>query len=96
MTDDETVISPSEGDEQPPVYVQVPDEQAEELIATRQAVPADGVTAMHELVPEDTNDVSIDRDEIDWALDEATSMAEDEKETDKQSPSAVSKTRTLF
>lgn len=65
--------SPSENDGEA-VYVKVSHGHAEELIASNQAVPADGETATHELVPEDDEH---DRDEADWALDDAASETEE-------------------
>ena len=53
------------GDDPSPVYIEVSDDQANELIATSQAVPADGETATHELIPEETEDDGVDRDEAD-------------------------------
>ena len=61
---------------QPPIYVQVPNEEADELIKAHQAVPADGQAVTHELIPVDSKANGIERDEADWALDEAASETE--------------------
>ena len=76
--------SPSEGqgDEPAAAYVTLPVDQADELIANNQAIPAEGETATHELVLEDDKDDGIARDEADWALDEAASDTEEKKERD--------------
>lgn len=50
----------------------VPPEHADELIASGQAEPAEGQEPTHELVPEYEVDDGLERDERDWALDEAT------------------------
>ena len=71
------------GDDPSPVYVKVSNDQANELIATRQAVPADGEPATHELIPEKTEDDGVERDEADWALDEVTSDTEDRADSDE-------------
>ncbi|MCJ1298191.1 hypothetical protein MMC08_000980 [Hypocenomyce scalaris] len=78
----ENATSPSEGqgDEPAAAYVTLPVDQADELIATSQAIPAEGETATHELVLE--KDDGIARDEADWALDEAASETEEQKEPD--------------
>ena len=76
--DKEATSPPEQGKSEPPVYVRVPEDQAEELIATSQAVPADGEALTHELVPADsTHDIGIDHNEVDWALDEAAAEEED-------------------
>ena len=49
--------------------VEVPDDQAKELIGTHQAVCTDGETATHEFVREDAKDSGEELDEADWALD---------------------------
>ncbi|KAK4696974.1 hypothetical protein P7C71_g1035, partial [Lecanoromycetidae sp. Uapishka_2] len=67
--------SPSE-DQAGEIYVNVQSTQAEELIASGQAVPADNETATHELIHEDAEDDGIERDEADWALDDAASERE--------------------
>ncbi|KAL6717666.1 hypothetical protein ACLMJK_005581 [Lecanora helva] len=81
------VTSPPEasGDEESPVYVEVPTEQADELIQTHQAVPADGKTATHELVPTDSEADHIERDEADWDLDEATFETEERADPEVES-----------
>lgn len=58
-------------------YVDVPPEMADELIASGQAEPTDRKTPTHELVPQDKEDDGVDRDEADWALDEAAADGED-------------------
>ena len=69
------------------IYVNVPADQADELVASKQAVRADGATVTHELVPEDNQDDGIERDEVDWALDEAASETEE-----KEGPDAPNET----
>ena len=69
-------ISQQSNSEDPPIYVDVPPKQAEELIANKQAVPADGQKATHELVPADDQDNRYDTDETDWALDDAAVEAQ--------------------
>ena len=75
----------SVGSSPPPVYINVTDDQANELIETHQAVPADGKAATHELISEDSKDDDVDCDEADWALDEAASVSEDGSKTDDHS-----------
>ena len=88
-TANQEVASPSGGksDDSPPVYVEVPEDQAEELIASYQAVPADDKTATHELVPQHSEDDGVECDEADWALDEAASETEDKSDS-KDDPEA--------
>ena len=74
-------------DNEPPVYVEVPNEEADELIKTHQAVPTDGKAATHELIPVDSKDDGMERDEADWALDEAAS--ETESKLDSQANSSL-------
>ncbi|KAH8817059.1 hypothetical protein F5884DRAFT_242815 [Xylogone sp. PMI_703] len=62
-------------------YVTVSPEQAAELIATGQAVDAEGKEPTHELVPEGSKDADLEGtesggDEEDWALDEAIEESE--------------------
>lgn len=76
-------LSEEEEDGTPPVYVDVPADQADELIASDQAIPADGEEATHELVLEDAKDDGFVRNEADWALDEAAS------ETDEKAGSGI-------
>ena len=89
--------SPSEGLGDS-VYVNVPENQADELIASYQAVLADGETATHELVPEQLKNDGFERDEADWALDEAASETEEKDESlaqvqsDKEEPSTETST----
>ncbi|MCJ1354416.1 MAG: hypothetical protein MMC33_004404 [Icmadophila ericetorum] len=80
----EKTASPSkdQGDQGASVYVEAPADQAESLIASGQAVPADGETPTHELVPERDEDDGIERDEADWALDDAASEIEENEELD--------------
>ena len=54
-----------------PAFVDVPPEVANELIASGQAEPTEGQQPTHELVPDGKGDDGVDRDEADWALDEA-------------------------
>ena len=86
---DNEVTSPtgSIGSSPPPVYVNVTEDQANELIKTHQAVPANSKAATHELVSEGWKDGDVDRDEADWALDEAASVSEDGSKSDEQSGS---------
>ncbi|MCJ1436567.1 hypothetical protein MMC27_005947 [Xylographa pallens] len=69
-------------DGQEPVYVHLPHDQADELIANGHAVPVEGQEATHELVAEDDkdddddDDDDIEGDEADWALDEAAEAEE--------------------
>ncbi|KAI9810691.1 MAG: hypothetical protein M1827_006150 [Pycnora praestabilis] len=76
---DEKADSPSDGqgDQPAAAYVNVPADQADELVASGQALPADGETVTHELIPEDDKDDGIECDEADWALDEAASETEE-------------------
>ena len=74
------VISTEEKDS---VYVDVPPELADELIASGQAEPTDEKTPTHELVPQDKGDDGVDRDEADWALDEAAADGEDDEPASK-------------
>ena len=60
-------------------YVEVSPELADELIASGQAEPTDVQAPTHELVEDDKEDDGMDRDEADWALDEAAAEGEDEK-----------------
>lgn len=64
------MISPTSTEH--PAYVNVSLDQAEELIASGQAEPADEKDATHELVPGKEEENGIERDEANWALDEAT------------------------
>lgn len=76
-------LAEGQGDKPSPVCVKVPGNEADELIASNQAVPADGETATHELVLDDGRDDGIERDEGDWALDEAASETEVKSESDE-------------
>lgn len=58
-------------------YVDVPPEVAEELITSGQAESTSRKTPTHELVPQDKEEDGVDRDEADWALDEAAADGED-------------------
>ncbi|KAL8663569.1 MAG: hypothetical protein Q9202_003757 [Teloschistes flavicans] len=58
--------------EQHPV-VEVPADQADKLIESGFAVPAQGAEPTHEIVPDDDN---IEHDEVDWALDDAAEDTE--------------------
>ena len=60
-----------------PAFVDVPPEVANELIASGQAEPTEGQQPTHELVPDENGDDGVDRDEADWALDEAAAEEED-------------------
>ena len=60
-------------------FVEVPPEVADELIASGQAEPTEGQAPTHELVLNDKGDDGVDRDEADWALDEAAAEGEDEE-----------------
>ena len=60
-----------------PAFVDVPPEVANELIASGQAEPTEGQQPTHELVPDEKGDDGVDRDEADWALDEAAGEEED-------------------
>ena len=84
----QNVSSPpgDEGCDPSPVYVEVSDDQANELIATQQAVPADGKVATHELVREDAEIDGIERDEADWVLDEVASDTEEKANPKDDSP----------
>ena len=71
-------------DDSAPVFVDVSPEQAEELIANKQAVPVDGEKPTHELVPtRDDQELGAgaddDDDEADWALDDAATAVEDDE-----------------
>ncbi|MCJ1394462.1 hypothetical protein MMC18_007340 [Xylographa bjoerkii] len=68
---DNEVTNEGHDDGQDPVYVHVPADQAELLIANGHALPAEGQEATHELVAENDRDDGIEGDEVDWALDEA-------------------------
>ncbi|MCJ1379611.1 hypothetical protein MMC17_002713 [Xylographa soralifera] len=74
----EQLAAATEGqdDGQEPVYVDLPHDQADELIANGQALPVEGQEATHELVADDDNDDGIEGDEADWALDEAAEAEE--------------------
>ena len=81
----ETLKAANEGqdDGQEPVYVDLPHDQADELIANGHAIPVEGREATHELVAEDDKDDDndddgdhIEGDEADWALDEAAEAEE--------------------
>ena len=61
----------------PPAYVNVPPELADEHVASGQAEPIEGQVPTHELVPDEKGDDCVDRDEADWALDEAAAEEED-------------------
>ena len=52
---------------------------ADELIASGQAEPTEGHAPTHELVLDEKGDDGIDRDEADWALDEAAADGEDKE-----------------
>ena len=72
-------------------YVEVPPEVADELIASGQAEPTEGYAPTHELIPDDTGDDGIARDEVDWVLDEAAAEDDDKElaavdETDTKNP----------
>ena len=56
-----------------PTYVEIPKEEARQLIASGKAEPADGETPTHELVSESDQ---MERDEADWALDDTVAEAE--------------------
>ncbi len=75
----EKLAPPSEGQEarDDSTYVTIPADQADHLIASGQAVPAEDQEPTHELVPEDDKD-EIEGDEADWALDEAAATEEAE------------------
>ena len=60
-----------------PAFVDVPPEVANELIASGQAESTEGQQPTHELVPDEKGDNGMDRDETDWALDEAAAEEED-------------------
>ena len=79
----EKLAPPTKGQDerQGSAYVNVPANQANELIASGQAVPAEGHEATHKLVPEDDKDDGIEGDEADWALDEAAENEEPEPST---------------
>ena len=91
----------SREDSNSPVYVNIPADQAEALVASKQAVPADGETATHELVPADGKDIeNANDDEYDWALDDATIVAEegeseDSNEKQEQTLKQTSAPKTL-
>lgn len=69
-------------EDQPPPYVELPEERANELIAQGRAVPADqrDLKENHE-VEEDEDDSDEEHDEADWDLDDAVG-----ENTDLQSP----------
>ena len=72
-----TTATESQNDGQEPVYVDLPQDQADELIANGHAVPVEGQEATHELVAEDDkDDDDIQGDEADWVLDEAAEAEE--------------------
>ena len=81
-------------------YVDVPAELADELIASGQAEPTEEQAPTHELVPDEKVKDGMDRNEADWALDEAAAEDEDEvlgsnNEKDDENPEEgpASKTR---
>ena len=83
----------SQTDKEGPTHVEVPPEEAHQLIASGQAEPADGEAPTHELVSEHDR---IERDEANWALDDAAAETEipeplpTEETTQKPKPSATS------
>lgn len=58
-------------EEQP--VVEVPADQADKLIESGLAIPAEGAEPTHEIVPDDDG---IEHDEVDWALDDAAEETE--------------------
>lgn len=86
------------GESTSPVLVHVPAEQAEELIAKHEAVLADGESSTHDLMPvESTEDDGIDKDEADWALDDAAHEIEgDEQEEHLLQKAIVPKTSSII
>ena len=75
----------------------VSEDQADELVKSKQAVPADGTEPTHELVPADSNGEHAydDDDEVDWALDDAATVVED-SETSFTSGSTTTATLSFF
>ncbi|KAL8686279.1 MAG: hypothetical protein Q9218_007214 [Villophora microphyllina] len=67
-----TSTLPNGGNIEQPV-VEVPADQADKLVESGLAVSADGAEPTHEIVPDDD---SLERDEVDWALDDAAEDTE--------------------
>lgn len=59
-------------------YIHVPDQVAQELVASGQAEATGASTPTHELIPEEDN---VRSDEADWALDEAAAKYEHQPNT---------------
>lgn len=68
----DVVQTPSLQEGQQPI-VEIPADQADKLVETGLAVDAQGAEPTHEVVPDED---AMDRDEVDWALDDATDDAE--------------------
>ncbi|KUJ17980.1 uncharacterized protein LY89DRAFT_683942 [Mollisia scopiformis] len=84
-------------DEAPPEYVEVPDETAEKLIATGQAVPVDSKDEKH-LYREDEEDVSEDDDEELWEMDDAAGALTESntQEENARSPQSLNQLTDTF
>lgn len=75
----EAISTEDQAERKDSAYVNVPPAVADELIASGQAEPTDRQAPSHELVSDDKEDDDVDRDEADWAVDEATAEGEDEQ-----------------
>ena len=77
-------------------FVDLPVDEANGLIASGQAIPADGEEPTHELTPEVEFDDGIDEDEVAWALDEAASETEEsESKVTETLPSSKSASQPI-
>jgi len=77
------------GNDAPPQYVEVPDDQAEELIASGKAVPADSKDekTLHN-EEEDDDAISEEGDEEQWELDDAANEADGPSEEEPRQTEA--------
>lgn len=78
----DTKSTPPETLERNNTFVELPQEQANALIQSGQAVPADDEQPTHELVDRDERD----DDEADWALDEAASKIDEPGQANPSQP----------
>ncbi|KAE8449808.1 hypothetical protein EG329_007284 [Mollisiaceae sp. DMI_Dod_QoI] len=84
-------------DDAPPQYVEVPDETAEKLIASGQAVPADSKDEKHLYREEGDDDESEDDDEELWEMDEATAeLTETNTEEEARGPQDMNQITDAF
>jgi hypothetical protein len=83
-------------DDELPAYVEVPNETAEKLIASGQAVPADSKDEKH-LFGEEDDDSSEDDDEELWEMDEASAgLTETNTEEETRSPQTINQLTDTF